>query len=102
MLNLKTKVMNKKKLKIVLSSAILISGSLGVNINMPQKYLSNIMLANIEALADHSSEQGSFKAGYEASTYQVYFEGYGYTTIPCCRYNGNKYSGCSAIDICPN
>lgn len=62
--------------------------------------MSDLVLANVEALADHGESSG-FRPGYEASSYQVYFSGYGYTTIPCCRHNGNQFSGCSAIDICP-
>ena len=63
-----------------------------------RKVMSDLLLANVEALADHGESSG---AGYEASSYVIYFSGYGYTTIPCCKYNGNQFSGCSAIDICP-
>ena len=59
----------------------------------------DLILANVEALADHGESSG-FKAGYTASSSQYYIYGYGFTTIPCCRYNDNQFSGCSAIDIC--
>ena len=65
-----------------------------------RKVMSDLLFANVEALADHGESSG-FRAGYEASSYVIYFSGYGYTTIPCCKYNGNQFSGCSAIDICP-
>ena len=63
--------------------------------------LSDLALANIEALAqDESSEK--LKKGYEASSYQWYSSLLNkWTTIPCCKYNGNEFSGCSAEDMCP-
>lgn len=63
--------------------------------------LLDLALANINALADPESG-GDFKKGYEASSYQVYIAYIQkWTTIPCCKSNGNPYSGCSVIDICP-
>ena len=63
--------------------------------------LSDLALANIEALAQDESS-GNFKKGYEASSYQWYSSLLNkWTTIPCCKYNGNEFSGCSAEDMCP-
>lgn len=72
----------------------------GVYANQQSEVISGLILANVEALADHGESSG-FKAGYTASNYQYYIYGYGFTTIPCCKYNGNQFSGCSAIDTCP-
>ena len=63
--------------------------------------LAELALANIEALARDESS-GEFKKGYEASSYFYYIAEYNvFTQIPCCKHNGNQFSGCSAIDICP-
>lgn len=63
--------------------------------------LSELTLANMEALADN--ESGEYKPGYEASTHEWYSSLLDkWTTIPCCKNNGNPYSGCSAIDTCTN
>ena len=56
-----------------------------------RKVMSDLLLANVEALADHGESSG-FRAGSEASSSAIYFSGHRYTTIPCCQYNENKYS----------
>ena len=91
----------KKKLYAVLIVAV-VGVFAGYNIYQSQRMdtISDLILANVEALADHGESSG-FKAGYTASNYQYYIYGYGFTTIPCCKYNGNQFSGCSAIDTCP-
>lgn len=90
----------RKLIKIAFVAIFAAVAGYGVYANQKPETMSDLMLANVEALADHGESEG-FKAGYEASSYQIFFWDYGFTTIPCCRYNGNKFSGCSAIDTCP-
>ena len=90
----------KKILKMAFVAAFAAVAGYGVYANQQSEVMSDLILANVEALADHGESSG-FKAGYTASSYQYYIYGYGFTTIPCCKYNGNQFSGCSAIDTCP-
>ncbi|WP_296122945.1 NVEALA domain-containing protein [uncultured Bacteroides sp.] len=90
----------KKILKMAFVAAFAAVAGYGVYANQQSEVISGLILANVEALADHGESSG-FKAGYTASNYQYYIYGYGFTTIPCCKYNGNQFSGCSAIDTCP-
>lgn len=90
----------KKFLKFAFVAIFATVAGYGVYGSQKTEAMSDLMLTNVEALADHG-ESGGFRAGYEASTYQYYIYGYGFTTIPCCRHNGNQFSGCSAIDTCP-
>lgn len=70
--------------------------------------MSDLALANVEALADHGETSGEWKQGYEVSSYMAYIQGIpgltdsGWTSIPCCKRTNNQYSACSAVDICPN
>ena len=91
----------KKVFMLALVGIVLSVASYGVYKSQAKEYmLSDIALANIEALHE-DPENLPFKSGYEASFYPFYLPGMGYPTqIPCCKYNGIKYSGCSAIEIC--
>ena len=99
--------MKKKILKAtIVASFALIAG---MNVYNAQKsdVMSDLAMANVEALAQHWESGGSWRPGYEASSYMTYLPPTagmpgGITTIPCCRYSGNMYNVCTAIDICPN
>ncbi len=90
----------KKVFMLALVGIVLSVASYGVYKSQAKEYmLSDIALANIEALHE-DPENLPFKSGYEASYFFISFPGFGSTKIPCCKYNGIKYSGCSAIEIC--
>ena len=94
--------MNKNRIIIGIILAIITVGATSwcySKSKTPQ--LSDLALENLEALS--RNETGEYKKGYEASSFQWYSTLiHQWTTIPCCKYNGNEYSGCSAIEICPN
>lgn len=92
-----------KRSFFVLTVVALVALVAGFNTYMSHNNLklSDLALANVEALAQHWETTPDNREGYVASTYQIYFPEYGYTTIPCCSYTGNEYSSCSAIDTCP-
>ncbi|WP_195663276.1 NVEALA domain-containing protein [Bacteroides congonensis] len=92
--------MKKKFAVMVVIVSAIIAGYNVYSLPVEEK-ISDLLLSNVEALADHGETSPGYRKGYIASSYQYYLPGYGYTTIPCCRYTGNEYSACSAIDICP-
>ena len=98
--------MKKNILKVSLVAAFALFAGYNVYSSQKSDVISDLALANVEALAQHW-ESESWKEGYESSSYQIYLPPIpgltngGYTTIPCCRYTNNKYSACSSIDICP-
>ena len=93
--------MKKNILRMTLAAAfVCAAGFTAYRAQTGAPELSGLALENVEALAN--DESGVYKKGYEASTYKWFASSiHEFTTIPCCKYNGNSYSGCSAIDICP-
>ncbi len=100
--------MKKNILKIVFAAALAVVAGVTAYQAQNKEMMSDLALANVEALArdentggDHGNEE-TFKKGYMASTYKLYIpEFHMYTEMPCCKYTANKYSACSAIDVCP-
>lgn len=86
--------------KQILTTTVAAGGYGAYEAQSEEMQLSETMLANVEALADHSETSGTFKPGYEVDYNYIYFPGYGTAKIPCCKYNGNQLSGCAAIDSC--
>ena len=98
-----------KKIKsIAFVAAFAAIAGYGVFVNQKTDEMSELTLANIEALAQHweSGNQSGWWPGYVASTYMYYIPPFGsvsggITDIPCCKYNGNYYNVCTAVDLCP-
>lgn len=103
--------MKLRFLKIVFAAALAVVVGVTAYQAQDKEIMSDLALANVEALAhdenpggDHGNDNDDevFKKGYAASTYKLYIPEFNmYTEIPCCKYTGNKYSVCSAIDVCP-
>ena len=83
--------MNKNRIIIGIILAIITLGATSwcySKSKTPQ--LSDLALENLEALS--RNETGEYKKGYEASSFQWYSTLiHQWTTIPCCKYNGNEY-----------
>ena len=93
--------MKKKIFGIALIAIMALAAGWNFTQSKNEVKLSELALANVEALAQGEDSSG-FKSGYEASSYQYYCSLVNaWTTIPCCKKNDNPYSGCSAIDTCP-
>ena len=103
--------MKKKLMKLAFAAALAVAAGVTAYHAQDKETLSDLVLANVEALAggentggDHVNDNDDevFKKGYAASTYKLYIPEFNmYTEIPCCKYTGNKYSACSATDVCP-
>lgn len=100
--------MKKNILKATLVAAFALIAGFNVYNSQKSDVMSDLALANVEALAQHweSGNETGWWSGYVASTYMIYLPPSGMvpggiTEIPCCRYNGNHYNVCTAVEVCP-
>lgn len=59
---------------------------------------SDLLLENIDALAQHGEYTGNepLDRGYTSETIELWFPGFeGTTKVRCCKYTGSLYDGCS-------
>ncbi|MBQ3190176.1 MAG: hypothetical protein IJB61_02870 [Bacteroides sp] len=96
--------MKKNLIKMMLAAIVVLASGVNIYNSQNKGKMSDVVLANVDALADHGEIDGTLVPYRKLSsmTILILFDGKVMSTeIPCCKDDTSPYSGCAkGLDTC--